>query len=144
MRDNGLKLLSVVDTHLHRIGTDSEASDEDSKKMADMYAEIRNILGTATDVSKNSDSSGHVSAEERWNAYKSLRSTKEKAYLALVQDWVENDFENLPLSKRCLEIERRELARREFVRSMRIKYERESLKILSEFEGGDFANFRGG
>jgi len=141
MRDNGLKLLSVVDTHLHRIGTDSEASDEDSKKMADMYAEIRNILGTATDVSKNSDSSGHVSAEERWNAYKSLRSTKEKAYLAFVQDWVENDFENLPLSKRCLEIERRELARREFVRSMRIKYERESLKILSEFEGGDFANF---
>ena len=109
--------------------------------MADMYAEIRNILGTATDVSKNSDSSGRVSAEERWNAYKSLRSTKEKAYLAFVQDWVENDFENLPLSKRCLEIERRELARREFVRSMRIKYERESLKILSEFEGGDFANF---
>ena len=25
MRDNGLKLLSVVDTHLQRIGTDSEA-----------------------------------------------------------------------------------------------------------------------
>ena len=143
MRDNGLKLLSVVDEHLHRIGEiDSEVSDEDSKKMADMYAGIRSILGAATDLSK-SGSCGHISAEERWNAYKSLQSSKEKAYMAFVEDWVENDFEKLPLSKRCLEIEQKELARRKSTLAMRIKYERASLKIFSEFEGGDFAKFRG-
>ena len=141
MRDNGLKLLSVVDEHLHRIGEiDSEVSDEDSKKMADMYAGIRSILGAATDLSK-SGSCGHISAEERWIAYKSLQSSKEKAYMAFVEDWVENDFEKLPLSKRCLEIEQKELARRKSTLAMRIKYERASLKIFSEFEGGDFAKF---
>ena len=141
MRDNGLKLLSVVDDYLHRVdGIDSKSSDEDTQKLADMYAEIRNLLGNGTDVSK-SDPGDHVSAEERWKAYKSLRGTKEKAYLTFVQDWVEKDFKNLPLSKRCLEIERKELARRESMLAMRMKYERESAERLSEFEGGDFANF---
>ena len=63
--------------------------------------------------------------------------------MAFVEDWVENDFEKLPLSKRCLEIEQKELARRKSTLAMRIKYERASLKIFSEFEGGDFAKFRG-
>ena len=131
----------IHNEHLHRIGEiDSEVSDEDSKKMADMYAGIRSILGAATDLSK-SGSCGHISAEERWNAYKSLQSSKEKAYMAFVEDWVENDFEKLPLSKRCLEIEQKELARRKSTLAMRIKYERASLKIFSEFEGGDFAKF---
>ena len=81
---NGLKLLSVVDEHLHRIGEiDSEVSDEDLRRWL-MYAGIRSILGAATDLSK-SGSCGHISAEERWNMIKSL--PQREGDMAFVEDW---------------------------------------------------------
>ena len=133
MRDNGLKLLSLVDEHfLQRIGEDSA----DVKKMTDLHSEIRNILGNPEAAD---ETNAKVSAQERWSAYKSLRSTKERAYQAFVEDWAE--FKNLPLSLRCLNIERKEMNRRKSASTANLKYERESLEILREFEGEDFKKF---
>ena len=110
--------------------------------MADIYAEIRNILGTATDVSKNSDSSGHVFCGRAMECVQIFAKHEREGVFSVCPGLGRKRFrKSYRCPNDCLEIERRELARREFVRSMRIKYERESLKILSEFEGGDFANF---